>query len=290
MSGEIQVKSVTNLSEAVRADFFDIVEPTLLISTQDQFVKWTQTDLQRLLPHGKLACGIGRLCKSGVHIRHVIGCNFPQEYLQTLLRADGLTSSPILVRWMKEQQPILFEPGPEGSESALPPEWLNNFRRFGLGNLAAHGLCDADSHTASYFSFSSIPGPLTQRHAYLLKLLVPHMHAALTRVISNPRFKKRNSPEHQTGLTDREREILQWLSSGKSNWEIAQVIELSEATVKNHVHHILAKLQVSTRAQAVAKAMSAKLISAKIAISIFVCTEFLPQAQTLLLNGLNLVV
>src|SRR3990172_6772251 len=131
MSGEIQVKSVSNLSEAVRANFLEIVEPTLSISTQDQFVKWTQADLQRLFPHGKLVCGVGRLCKSGAHIRHVIGCNFPDEYLQTLQRPDGLTSSPILVRWMKEQQPILFEPGPEGGKSTLPSEWLDNFRRFG---------------------------------------------------------------------------------------------------------------------------------------------------------------
>ncbi len=144
-----------------------------------------------------------------------------------------------------------------------PPGWLDNFLKFGLLNLAAHGLCDFDKHTASYFSFSCIPGSLNQRHAYLLKLLVPHLHAALMRVASNPRSNKRTSSHQQIRLSKREKEVLQWMSSGKSNWEIAQVIGLSESTVKNHVHHILCKLHAATRAQAVAKAINHKLISAR---------------------------
>jgi DNA-binding NarL/FixJ family response regulator len=53
------------------------------------------------------------------------------------------------------------------------------------------------------------------------------------------------------------------MSSGKSNWEIAQVVGLSESTIKNHVHHILGKLHSATRAQAVAKAINLKLINSK---------------------------
>jgi transcriptional regulator EpsA len=254
--------SVT-LSDRVREDFFRIIEPSLHISTQDEFFKWTQTELQDIFPHGKLICGMGRLGKHGVHIRHVLGHNFPEEYVQSLLRADGLTSSPIIVKWMKEQQPILFEPDCEEIIKSAPPGWLDNFHRFGLLNLAAHGLCDMDSHTASYFSFSCIPGRLSSRHAHLLKLLVPHLHVALTRVVSDRRFNKKSTPAQPAKLSPREREILQWMSSGKSNWEIAQVVGLSESTIKNHVHHILGKLHVATRAQAVAKALTSKLISAK---------------------------
>jgi transcriptional regulator EpsA len=294
MQDEIPVKSDINLSEAVRADFFEIVEPTLHINSQEEFIRWTQTDLQRLFPHGKLVCGVGRVCKNSVHIRHVISSNFPQEYIQTLLRRDGLASSPILEKWLKEQQPILFDSNCEEPYcveivKSAPPGWLDNFNRFELVNLAAHGLRDSDTQAASYFSFSSIPGALTQRHAYLLKLLVPHLHAALTRVVSTPQFKKLNAPKHQTKLTQREREILQWLSTGKSNWEIAQVVGLSEATVKNHVYHIMGKLQATTRSQAVAKAISSRLISAKLAVSLCAGTGLLLQAQSLLLGGIGLV-
>ena len=251
------------LSSAECAEVLEVIEPILHISSQEEFFEWTRSELQRIFPHGKLVCGVGRLGKHGVHIQHVMGYNFPDEYIQALQQADGLTGSPIIAKWMREQQPVLFEPWYEEIVKSAPPGWLDNFHRFGLVNIAAYGICDFDNHTASYFSFSCIPGSLHHRHAFLLKLLVPHMHAALTRVVSSPRFKKRTSTQ-QTKLTKREKEILQWMSSGKSNWEIAQVIGLSESTVKNHVHHILGKLHAASRAQAVAKAINLKLISAKL--------------------------
>jgi DNA-binding NarL/FixJ family response regulator len=53
-------------------------------------------------------------------------------------------------------------------------------------------------------------------------------------------------------LTGREQQVFSLVRQGKSNKEIAAALNLSEATVKNHVHHVLEKLQVSTRAQAIA--------------------------------------
>lgn len=278
MSVEMREILANDFPEAVRADFFEIVEPSHHVSTQDQFFNWTQTELQRMFPHRGLACGVGRLCKNGAHLRHFLACNFPQEYIATLQRPDGVTSSPLLLKWMKDRQPVLFELDRPENENSYPAEWLSNFREYGLDNIAAHGVFDIDSQTASYFCFSGIPARLSPRHAYLLKLLIPHMHSALTRVVSGPQFRKRNPPKKQANLTDRETEILQWLSSGKSNWEIAQVVGLSEATVKNHLFHIMRKMQTSTRAQTVAKALSGKLIDLNLTASVCAGTV-LVQAQ-----------
>jgi transcriptional regulator EpsA len=113
-----------------------------------------------------------------------------------------------------------------------------------------------NGNTTTYFSFSQIPGRLTTRHAQLLEMLVPHLHVALIRAIKG---LKNSMPEPAIlpfDLTEREQEILQWLGSGKTNWEIAQQLSISENTVKNHVQRILAKLDVKTRAQAVAKALN----------------------------------
>ena len=52
-------------------------------------------------------------------------------------------------------------------------------------------------------------------------------------------------------LTPREMEILQLIADGHSNKGIAEALSLSIYTVKNHVHHILDKLQVKRRAEAV---------------------------------------
>lgn len=56
-------------------------------------------------------------------------------------------------------------------------------------------------------------------------------------------------------LSRREREVLAWLRHGKSNWEIARILEISERTVKFHVASIMRKLNAVTRTQAVALAM-----------------------------------
>jgi predicted ATPase/DNA-binding CsgD family transcriptional regulator len=52
------------------------------------------------------------------------------------------------------------------------------------------------------------------------------------------------------GLTQREREVLRMMASGKSNQEIADVLFVSLGTIKVHVTHILAKLDVKSRAAA----------------------------------------
>lgn len=56
-------------------------------------------------------------------------------------------------------------------------------------------------------------------------------------------------------LTPRETEILERLATGRSNKEIAALLNLAENTVKNHVHLILEKLGVQDRTQAVTKAI-----------------------------------
>ena len=52
-------------------------------------------------------------------------------------------------------------------------------------------------------------------------------------------------------LTPRELEVLRLLARGLTNREIATVFRISESTVKNHVNHLLAKLEVADRTEAV---------------------------------------
>lgn len=61
-------------------------------------------------------------------------------------------------------------------------------------------------------------------------------------------------------LTEREHEVLRHLSAGRSNREIAEILVITEGTVKNHVSSTLAKLGVRDRTQAVLKAQELRLL------------------------------
>lgn len=68
-------------------------------------------------------------------------------------------------------------------------------------------------------------------------------------------------PEPSDALTLREMDVLRLLAEGHSNKEIARILHLVEETVKSHVRHILAKLGVQSRTQAVLAAIRLGIVS-----------------------------
>ena len=63
-------------------------------------------------------------------------------------------------------------------------------------------------------------------------------------------------------LTNRETQILRYVADGNSNKKIAQILDISEQTIKNHVSSILRKLNANDRAHAVVLAIRRGWISA----------------------------
>lgn len=92
-----------------------------------------------------------------------------------------------------------------------------------------------------------------KRSQQILTYLGPHLGQAVKRIIPG----KQKPPAH---LTPREREVLSWTASGKTAWEISQILNISNRTVEFHMGNILNKFDAVNSQQAVAIAVSSGLI------------------------------
>jgi DNA-binding NarL/FixJ family response regulator len=82
-------------------------------------------------------------------------------------------------------------------------------------------------------------------------LLAPSVTRRLIEAFARRPAEHAPNPSKLASLTPRERDILLLVARGRTNLEIAQDLFVSEATVKTHVGHLLAKLGLRDRVQAV---------------------------------------
>lgn len=87
------------------------------------------------------------------------------------------------------------------------------------------------------------------------------LHPAVTRYVLGQIKNMPDEPAPEEELTEREKEVLQFMAQGYSNAEIARLLVVSNATVHTHVSRILSKLNVSSRTQAVLYALKRGIVS-----------------------------
>ena len=104
----------------------------------------------------------------------------------------------------------------------------------------------------------SLAGKLTNhpRHAYILNNLTPHLHCAFAKILQEQNKPKKNLVQ----ISEREKEVLNWVKHGKSTWDISAILSVSERTVKFHINNIMTKLDAVSRTHAVAIALGHGLI------------------------------
>ncbi|HEY4282952.1 MAG TPA: helix-turn-helix transcriptional regulator, partial [Chthoniobacterales bacterium] len=109
--------------------------------------------------------------------------------------------------------------------------------------------------TTKIVTIAPFPGNEQLRLQYMAKL-GPNEH--LLRLIKDTSADVPAELSSDLGLTTREGEVLSWLSKGKTNRDIAQILGLSSRTIDKHLEQIYAKLGVENRTAAAAIAMNAK--------------------------------
>ena len=94
-------------------------------------------------------------------------------------------------------------------------------------------------------------------------------------------------PREHNSLTPREREVLLWLTQGKSNAEIGLILGITTATVGKHLERIYPKLEVENRTAAASFAVARKLLLGSAVIR-FVEPPGFNSADVLRLDGFYL--
>lgn len=121
------------------------------------------------------------------------------------------------------------------------PQWLEQARQGKAGSKAA--------------ITAALPGNEQLRLQYMGKLGANEFLLRLAKDFTSETPAEFSS---ELGLTAREGEVLSWLSKGKTNRDIAQILGLSPRTVDKHLEQIYSKLGVENRTAAAAIAVNAK--------------------------------
>ena len=126
---------------------------------------------------------------------------------------------------------------------------------FGVDEVEGEVLACAEAGLAGYVPCEASLDELVLRVESVHRgelLCTPRMAATLFRRLEL-REHAEDSPPQAVVLTAREREVLRLVDGGLSNKEIALKLNIEVSTVKNHVHNVLDKLNVTSRMQAAAR-------------------------------------
>ncbi|MEJ7806224.1 MAG: helix-turn-helix transcriptional regulator, partial [Telluria sp.] len=212
------------------------------VNTADEFSRVVQGSFKAVIPHELMLCGIGGISRQGNHVRKILNFDYPLDYFEPLRDADGRLDSPLMKRWRETQEPQFFQSPRD--DHAYANDWVRLFNKYDLRNTLAHGVLDVGGVFSSFFILSRLPGEVGPEQSFLLKLMTPHLHFALARVLATVDDYQGALSRSRKALSERQREILHWLHEGKTNWEIAKILGLSELNVKYHIDQIFHKLEV----------------------------------------------
>ena len=181
-------------------------------------------------------------------VAKLINVSYSPEWLGAYLENGYAAVDPVLLTHFRQFKPQVWSKTYGKAKAGPEQDFKEHASSFGLSEGITVGQKNSTKNLGSLFSFAGRDMGEHPRHMAVLAHLLPHLHIALMRTAFSP-------TDPRALLSAREREVLQWMIEGKTNWETSRILNISERTVKFHVQNILAKLQSSTRGQAIAHAL-----------------------------------
>lgn len=230
-----------------RDELWRVIQGAHAINRHVDFFRWLQDEVSVFLPHDVLVAVWGDFATGRLH--YDVASNIQEIHTQQVMSGCGV--DPV----MQE----LYRRWREGGETWYRLDQLDWAEgRPDAGNCLSalvrmrsalvHGIRDRrGKHDCLYVFLDK--DILIDVEPATLQILLPLIDATLRRVECLAPAADANVDE----ISDREREIMNWVQYGKTNHEIGMILNISHNTVKNHLKRIFQKMDVCTRAQAVAK-------------------------------------
>lgn len=246
---------VSALSRSDLCEVLSVIEASLAVNT-DHELKGLVRRVGRLVPSDYAIATLSDCDHAGRprELNTIVNISYPLAWATMYMARGYANVDPILQAHFRRPRTQIWSDTYRYATSPREKEFIGAANAFGLTQGVTLGVAGLPSTQSSLFSFAGAAMGEHARHPQVLERLLPHLHVALTRVAG-----RRHRPVR--GLSEREIEVLQWVREGKTNWEISRILNISERTVKFHVQNTLAKLQASTRGQAVALAIHHRLIA-----------------------------
>lgn len=233
-------------------DYLDISQANDRPTFDKLLVKFAQS-----LEFGIVSCALV-VEHPGTHPVFVVAGNTPEGFVEASKSLAGARRDPVLKRLKRLSVPFIYDQALYVND--LASDLWEEQAAFGLRTGVAmalhlpggkHFLMGVDREQA-------LPQHDNQMTRLLadLQLLAVHAQDAAVRLLGREVESKSPTPH----LTGREKQVLQWTMEGKSAWAVGEILQLSENTINFHLRNVMAKLEVSSKHQAVLKAMSLGLI------------------------------
>lgn len=242
-----------DLSKADLLTILDIVEECHLTSA-DGSLDRVMSLLRELVPYEMALIGVASLQLEVGSAPGIWNFGFDQEWLRVYQQRRYERIDPVVRLALSTNASVSWQDvvaGERPIDRDLLALKLDFGHVYGLtcGNVEQSGQKQATLITLSLSR--EAPAPRFHR---ILERVTPHLRALCLGAHRDP-------SEPVPELTERELEILRWVKEGKSSWVIGEILSISERTVKFHVASVFRKLDVSSRPQAIAKALHFGLLN-----------------------------
>ena len=205
---------------------------------------------------------VGLLEVSGSAIKQTVrsfSLGHSPKFLENYSQQAFALSDPLVARGLSGSEPFSWEDAIASHTQPATARQVKKLLELSADYGLKRGLAYASrptslSNEASYICLETGRAPFSRAHTEALRYALPHLHELLRRLCEK-------APDKMTSaLSVRELEVMQWLKEGKTAWEIGVILSIAERTVKFHIANSYAKLNVTNRSQAIARAMRLNLI------------------------------